>query len=83
MNSFSDPYNFVLWFVVLTFWATVILLSRVHRRAVSPRLLLIPAFFILVGMTINLYFKHIGTYMIALIHVIMLPALLKVAKRRP
>jgi len=83
MKTFLDPFNLVLWFIVISFWSTAILLSRAKGRPVSIGLLLVPAFFILVGMTINLYYQHIGTYMIALIHVIMLPALRKVARSKP
>jgi hypothetical protein len=83
MNNFLDSYNLVLWFVVISFWATVILLSRAHRRSVSKMLLVIPAFFVTIGMAINLYYPRWGTYMIALTHVIMLPALMKIAKNKP
>jgi hypothetical protein len=83
MNNFTNPFNLVLWFVVITFWATAILLSRVNQRSVSPRLLLVPAFFLMIGMGINLYLMPWGTYMVAIIHVLMMPALLKIAKTKP
>jgi len=83
MNNLLNPFNLVLWFIVISFWATAILLSRVHRRSVSRTLLVVPAFFLLLGMSINVYLMPWGTYMIGLIHVIMLPALLKVAKNKP
>jgi hypothetical protein len=83
MNNFLNPFNLVLWFVVVSFWATAVLLSRSNNRPVSPSLLLIPIFFLMIGMGINLYLMPWGTYMVAIIHVLMMPALLKIAKTKP
>jgi hypothetical protein len=82
---FLDPFNLAMWFVVLSFWTTVMLLSRARRGRVSSTLLVIPAFFLLVGTLVNRMHPHPpwGTYAILLIHVMMLPALLRVAKSKP
>jgi hypothetical protein len=85
MTDLFSPSTFAMWFVVLSFWAIVILFSRVRRRRVSPILLLIPTFFLLIGTAINRFHPAPpwGTYAICLIHVMMLPALLRIAKSRP
>jgi hypothetical protein len=82
MNSLN-PYNFVLLFVVIVFWGAALLLSRVRQRNASPGLLIVPLFFILLGVSINRYYPGWGTIVVAIIHVMMLPALLRAAKSRP
>jgi hypothetical protein len=82
MNALN-PYNFVLIFVVIVFWAAAMLLSRARQRSTSPGLLIVPAFFILLGVSINRYYPGWGTIVVAIIHVMMLPTLLRVAKSRP
>jgi hypothetical protein len=83
--DFFNPSTFAMWFVVLVFWATAILFSRVRRRQVPPVLLIIPTFFLLIGTIINRYHPYPpwGTYAVCIIHVMMLPALLKIAKSKP
>ncbi len=83
--DFFDPFNIVMWFVVLAFWLTVILFSRVRRGTLPVALLIVPLFFLMVGTVLNRMHPHPpwGTYAIALIHVMMLPALLRIAKARP
>lgn len=77
--DFSNPYNLIILFVVVVFWGAVILLSRAKRRATSPLLLILPAFFLVAGASLNRVHMPWGTYAIGLIHVMMLPALLKIA----
>jgi len=78
----SNPFNLVLLIVVLSFWAVVMLLSRVNHRRVSINILILPFFFLILGFWINRVRMPWGTYAVCLIHVMMLPALLRVAKTR-
>jgi hypothetical protein len=81
MNLF-DPPNLVLIVIVVAFWAVVMLFARMQRGRVSLNLLILPFFFIIMGLSVNRYRPAWGTYAIGLIHVMMLPALLRVAKAR-
>jgi hypothetical protein len=83
MNNFLEPYNFGLWVIVVTFWAAVMMLSRFRRGRVPVALLIVPTFFLLVGTLINRVHFPWGTYAVGAIHVMMLPAPLRVAKSRP
>jgi len=85
MQEPVSPDTFAMWFVVLVFWTTVILFSRARKRQVPPVLLIIPAFFLLMGTLINRFHPYPpwGTYAICVIHVMMLPALYRIAKSRP
>jgi membrane protein CcdC involved in cytochrome C biogenesis len=83
MSNLLEPFNLIMWIVVVLFWATVILISRARNRRTSQALLILPAFFLFVGMLLNRYHFPWGTYAVATIHVMMLPALLRIAKSRP
>jgi hypothetical protein len=85
MMDFFSANTFAMWFVVLVFWATVILLSRARKREVPPVLLIIPTFFLLIGTIINRFHPYPpwGTYAVCVIHVMMLPALYRIARARP
>jgi hypothetical protein len=85
MPQFFSPDMFAMWFVVLVFWATVILFSRARRRQVPPVLLIIPVFFLLIGTIINRFHPYPpwGTYAVCVIHVMLLPALYRIAKSKP
>jgi hypothetical protein len=80
-----DPINLTMCFVVVVFWTTVALISRSRGRRVSANLAILPAFFLLVGLLLNRAHPHppYGTYAVCVIHVMMLPALYKVAKSKP
>jgi len=83
MNKYFTDFNLVICFIVIFFWTAAILLARRNRQKISAKLLVVPVLFILVGVSINAYRTPWGTYMIALTHVIMLPALFRVARHRP
>jgi hypothetical protein len=78
----SNPFNLALIFVLAVFWGAVILLARSIKGRTPRRLLVLPLFFLILGMSINRYYMPYGTYAIAIVHVMMLPALMKLAKAR-
>jgi hypothetical protein len=77
------PYVFCLWFVVLVFWTAVVLLLRSQGRMITPNILVLPVFFLLLGTVINRLYLPWGTYGVCLVHAMFLPALLKIARYRP
>jgi hypothetical protein len=82
MMDFSNPFNLALVFILLVFWGTVILFARKLKGRTPMGLLVLPLFFLILGISINRYYLPYGTYAIAIVHVMMLPALMKLAKAR-
>lgn len=78
----SNPFNLALLIVVIVFWGAVILIARSRKGRTPVGLLILPLFFLVLGFSINRCYPPYGTYAIAVVHVMMLPALVRVAKAR-
>jgi hypothetical protein len=82
MNGFSI-YDGTMWIVVIVFWAAVVLISRNRGRPITPNLFIVPVTFLLLGTCVNRVRMPWGTYFVCLIHVMLLPMLLRIAKSKP
>jgi uncharacterized membrane protein YhaH (DUF805 family) len=80
--NLSNPFNLALLFILIVFWTAVILLARRFRSRTPTGLLVLPLFFLILGLSINRYYMPYGTYAIAAVHVMMLPALMRLARAR-
>ena len=81
--TLNDPQTLALFAVVLPFWAAVLVLNRRRGRRSSPRLFLLPSVFLVLGLGLNRQYPRVGTYVVVGVHVLMLPALWRIAKMRP
>jgi hypothetical protein len=80
-----DPYTLSLLTIVCVFWLLVIQKARAVGRAWFPNLLILPLFFIGLGLWINRARPPWGTYIVGGVHVlllIMLAVKLSTARRK-
>ena len=77
-----DAYDLTLLTIVIVFWTLVIQKARGVGRPWFPNLVIIPAFFITIGLVLNRMLPPWGTYLVGGLHVLLLGMLAVKLSRR-
>ena len=81
MNSLT-PADLILCIVVISYWAVLWMIAKSQSRAPSMRLVILPLFFIILGMTINRRYPMVGTYAVTIVHLALLVPLWRIANSK-
>ena len=72
-----DVYTLTLCTIVVVFWTVVIFKAQAIARPWFPNLLVVPAFFLIVGLSLNRFHPPaLGTYIVGAVHALLLVALM-------